>query len=64
MALSEQNIIDSIFSLYETDDDGWGVTSSEYLTVRVFINAGLKRLGNETNLERFMVYSYHRSRWN
>ena len=42
MALSEQNIIDSIYALYETDDAGWGVTSSEYLAARVFINAGLK----------------------
>jgi len=23
MALSEQNIIDSIYALYETDDAGW-----------------------------------------
>ena len=40
--MTENSIIDAIYALYETDDSGWGTTSSEYLTARVFINAGLK----------------------
>jgi len=41
MALTENNIIDAVYALYETDDTGWGATSSEYLSTRVFLNAGL-----------------------
>ena len=40
--MTENSIIDAIYSLYETDDTNWGVTSTEYLTARVFINAGLQ----------------------
>lgn len=34
-------MIQVIYSLYETDDDGWDSTSPEYITARAFINAGL-----------------------
>lgn len=39
--LSENQIIDIIYSLYETDDAGWETTSSEYLTSRAFCNAAI-----------------------
>lgn len=39
--LSENQIIDIIYSLYETDDTGWDSTSPEYITVRAFINAAV-----------------------
>lgn len=41
-ALTENDIIDIIYSLYETDDDGWDTTSSEYLTCRVYCNAAIQ----------------------
>lgn len=41
MALTETNLIEAIYMLYETDDTGWGATSAEYLTARGFLNAGL-----------------------
>lgn len=40
-ALTEQNIIDTIYSLYETDDAGWDTTSSEYVTARAYCNAAI-----------------------
>lgn len=40
--LTEQNIIDAIYQLYETDDAGWDSTSSEYITARGYINASVK----------------------
>lgn len=43
MALTENNIIDIIYSLYETDNEGWDTTSSEYLSVRNFCNAAIKK---------------------
>lgn len=39
--LTENQIIDIIYSLYETDDTGWDPTSPEYITVRAFCNAGI-----------------------
>lgn len=41
--LQESNIIDIIYSLYETDDTGWDTTSAEYVTARAFINAAVNR---------------------
>lgn len=41
MALTENEIIDIIYNLYETDDDGWDTTSSEYITARAICNAAI-----------------------
>lgn len=40
--LTENEIIDIIYSLYETDDEGWDTDSSEYLSARVFCNAAIQ----------------------
>ena len=40
-ALTETQIINAIYQLYETDDTNWDATSNEYLTARGFINAAL-----------------------
>lgn len=40
-ALTENQVIDIIYSMYETDDEGWDTTSPEYLTARVFCNAAI-----------------------
>lgn len=40
-ALTENEVIDIIYSLYETDDTGWDTTSSEYVTCRAFCNAAI-----------------------
>jgi len=42
IALTETQIIDAIYGLYETDDTGWSASSAEYLTSRIYINAGLQ----------------------
>jgi len=42
MALTETQIITAIYQLYETDDTGWSSSSSEYLSARGFLNAGLQ----------------------
>lgn len=41
-ALTENQIIDIIYSLYETDDTGWDTTSPEYITARAFCNAAIR----------------------
>lgn len=43
MALTENNIIDIVYSLYETDDDGWDATSDEYLAARKYCNTAIAR---------------------
>jgi len=40
--MTENAIIDAIYSLYETDDANWDTGSSEYLSCRVYLNAGLQ----------------------
>jgi len=40
-ALTENQVIDIIYSLYETDDTGWDSTSPEYITARVYCNAAI-----------------------
>jgi len=41
--MTESEIIDQIYSLYEGDVDDWETTSDEYLTVRRYLNAGVNR---------------------
>ena len=41
MALSENDVIDIIYSLYETDDSGWDVTDAEYIVARSYCNAAI-----------------------
>jgi hypothetical protein len=40
--LTEQQIINIVFSLYETDTTGWDSSSSEYLAARNYCNAAIK----------------------
>jgi len=39
--LSEENIIDAVYALYEGDTTGWDTTSEEYLTARAYCNAAI-----------------------
>ena len=39
--LTENNIIDAVYSLLEGDNDGWETTSDEYLAARVYCNAAI-----------------------
>lgn len=48
-ALTENEILDIVYSLYETDDDGWDTTSAEYLSARVFANAAIRKWENYNN---------------
>jgi len=48
-ALSEQTIIDIVYSLYETDTTGWDTDSSEYLAARNYANAAISRWENYNN---------------
>jgi hypothetical protein len=48
-ALTEENIIDIVYSLYETDTEGWDATSSEYLSARNYCNAAIVRWENYMN---------------
>lgn len=41
--LTENQVIDIIYSLYETDDTGWDPTSPEYITSRAFCNAAINK---------------------
>ena len=43
MALSENDIIDIVYSLYETDDDGWETDDDEYLAARRYCNIAINR---------------------
>ena len=43
MALTENDIIDIIYSLYETDTDGWGTGDDEYLAARKYCNVAISR---------------------
>ena len=43
MALTENDIIDIVYNLYETDNEGWDTDSSEYLTARTYCNAAISR---------------------
>ena len=40
--MNETQIISAIYALYEIDDSDWDATSSEYLTAREYLNAGLQ----------------------
>jgi len=40
--MTETQLIAAIYSLYETDNTGWDSGSSEYLTARTYLNAGLQ----------------------
>jgi len=54
--LTENEIIDIIYALYETDDEGWDTTSSEYVSARAFCNAAIReweRYNNTTWRELF-----------
>lgn len=42
-ALTENNIIDIVYALYETDDDGWETDSDEYLAARKYANVAINR---------------------
>lgn len=42
-ALSEQSILNIVYSLYEGDTTNWGTTSDEYLAGRVYCNAAINR---------------------
>jgi len=41
--MTEQSIINNVFSLLEKDSDTWDTTDSEYLTARSFLNMGVQR---------------------
>jgi len=41
MALTENNIIDAVYGLYEGDNTLWETTSDEYLTARMLANAAI-----------------------
>lgn len=41
--MTENSIIDIVYSLYETDDDGWDVGSDEYLAARKYCNTAIAR---------------------
>lgn len=40
-ALTEQEILNIVYSLYETDNDNWATDSAEYLSGRMFANAAI-----------------------
>ncbi len=42
-ALSENDIIDIVYSLYETDTTNWSVTDEEYLAARKWANVAIRR---------------------
>lgn len=44
--MTEQEIIDLVYSMYENDSDGWDATSSEYLTARAIANGAIRRWKN------------------
>lgn len=48
-ALTEQQILNIVYSLYETDDTNWDTDSSEYLSGRVFANAAIVKWQNYNN---------------
>lgn len=48
-ALTEQNIIDIVYSLYETDTTGWASTDEEYLAARKYANVAISRWENYDN---------------
>jgi hypothetical protein len=48
-ALTENQIIDIVYSLYETDTAGWETDSSEYLSARNYCNAAISRWENYMN---------------
>lgn len=42
-ALTEENIVDIVYALYETDTTGWETTSEEYLAARKYANVAIAR---------------------
>jgi len=40
--LTENQVLDILYSLYETDDTGWDTTTPEYVTARAFCNAAVR----------------------
>ena len=51
MALTEENIMQIVFALYETDDSYWDTTSSEYLSARKFANAAIAKWESHDNTQ-------------
>lgn len=51
MALTENNLIDTIYALYETDTTGWNATDEEYLAARKYINIAISKWENYDNTE-------------
>lgn len=51
MALTENQILDIVYALYEGDDDGWETTSDEYLAGRKYCNAAINRWEHYDNTE-------------
>ena len=49
--LTEQNIIDIVYALYETDTDSWSATSDEYLAARKYSNVAINRWEKYDNTE-------------
>jgi hypothetical protein len=41
--MTESQIIDQIYAMYENDSDTWGSTSTEYLTARTIAKAAIRR---------------------
>lgn len=51
MAMTEQQIIDTVFALYETDTTGWDTTSEEYLAARTYCNVAIGKWEHYDNTE-------------
>jgi hypothetical protein len=49
--LTEEQIIDVVYALYETDDTGWASTSDEYLAARKYCNVAINRWEHYDNTE-------------
>jgi hypothetical protein len=50
MAITESEIIDLVYSLYEGDQDTWASTSDEYLTARRYAKAAILRWEYESGV--------------
>lgn len=51
MALTEQDIINAIYALYETDTTNWSETDEEYLAARQYCNLAINRWEHYDNTE-------------
>jgi len=50
-ALTENEILDIVYALYETDDAGWSATDDEYLAARKYANVAINRWEHYDNTE-------------